>query len=373
MGMTAPSADSARPPGLSTSVQVPDTLLHNLPKKTDIHEHPAPFYDPPTSVLRNSTHFLREKTLTTTSAANVRLHWKTICRFHQPPDELLIVIAYIHLLHDHIARNPPRALLDVQHHLQLHSADPAWLAGLASDLLPSHVHPRFGITVRHLPMTPIQLPFAFASDIYNQQPRSSEKSNHKLDQPYWNVIYDPKTDHLQVYANNRVAIYRRQRRSHRFVYLQTKAEATFPMHSTIAIGHWQNDYFVFIKHTPPKYRSRSTFQPSTAGLHVISDLHSPKPQRTDTMTDPNTFSPSTAGLHVISVLPSPKPQRTCLTSLHHVLCALSKVAALRSRQTFPPIFPLCARIPLNAGMLRRHLASFFAIPEELLEQNVDPG
>lgn len=189
----------------------------------------------------------------------------------------MIVITYIRLLLDHLARNPPNVLLDVQHHLQHKTADdPKWLAVLASVLLPPEVHPRFGITVQDTLLVPTerQLPYAFAWEITTQPPQTSENSNHENARPYWNIIYDPMTDQLQVYANNRVRIYRRQRSSRRFVYLQGKAEATFPRYSTIAIGHWQNDYFVMINHNPPscpqRYSSPSACnhlsQPTTTSM-----------------------------------------------------------------------------------------------------------
>jgi hypothetical protein len=232
------------------------------------------------------------------------------------------------------------------------------LESLAFVLLPPEVHPS-AINVLNLPMTTFQLPYARVSDI--KPPQISTTNSRKFDQPYWNVIYDPTMDQLQVYANNRVTIYRRQRHSRRFVYLQGKAEATFPIHSTIAIGHWQSDYFVLIKHTPPKY----------SHPHQTTPINLTKP-RADSLTNHDTRRPNTAGLHVISVLPSAKPRRTRLTILQ-VIRALSKVLTLRYRQPFPPASILSDRIPPFAGMVCRHLVLFFAIAEVRLEQNVDPG
>ncbi len=67
---------------------------------------------------------------------------------------------------------------------------------------------------------------------------------------HWNVIYNPTNNQIQVYENNRVRIFTRQRKSQRFVYHYGKNENTFPRNAKIAIGHWQNSYFVLLKTTP---------------------------------------------------------------------------------------------------------------------------
>lgn len=340
MGMTAPCADGARPPGLPAAVPVPETTLHTSTEKTDLHERSSSCNDHQTLVRRNSTYFLRAKTSTTTTATNATLHWKYTHYYQHVPSELIIMLLQIQLVRDFIACNSPKVLLHVQHLLQCDftqdNTPVSWLATLAFVLLPPEVHPT-AINVLNLPTTTFQLPYACVSDI--KPPQRSVNSRHKFDQPYWNVIYDPTMDQLHVYATNRVTIYRCQRHSCRFVYLQGKAEATFPMHATIAIGHWENNYFVLMKHTSP----------------------------------PTGRRPITTGLHVISALPPAKPRRTCLTILQ-VIRALSKVLTLRyRRRPFPSAPILCNRIPPLAGMLRRHLFSFFAIAEVFLEQNVDPG
>jgi hypothetical protein len=382
MGMTAPCADGARPPGLPAAVPVPETTLHTLTEKTDLHERTSSCNDHQTLVRRNSTYFLRAKTSTTTTTTNATLHWKYTHYHQHVPPELIIMLLQIQLVRDFIACNSPKVLLHVRHLLQCDFTQDitpvSWLETLAFALLPPEVHPT-AINVLNLPTTTFQLPYARVSDI--KPPQRSVNSRHKFDQPYWNVIYDPTMDQLQVYATNRVTIYRRQRHSRRFVYLQGKAEATFPMHATIAIGHWENDYFVLMKHTSPPTCRR----PITAGLHVISALPSAKPRRTrltilqvnprtaEYLTNHDTRCPITAGLHVISALPPAKPRRTRLTILQ-VIRALSKVLTLRYRpRPFPSAPILCNRIPPLAGMLRRHLALFFAIAEVILEQNVDPG
>jgi hypothetical protein len=289
MRTTAPSADSARPPGQPIIVQDPHTLLLIPTKKTDSPEHPAHCNHHKTPVRRNSTHFLRATMLTMTSASNTTLQWKNIHELHQLPLEHTIAMIYIQLLLDHLACNPLNVPFHVLHHLQHEIADDlSWLVGLASVLLPPQAHPWYGITAQVIPVpTELQLPYALASDIINQPPQTPENSNYENAHPYWNIIYDPTTDQLQVYANNRVRIYRRQRSSRRFTYLQGKANATFPIHSTIAIGHWENDYFVLVNHAPPPRTYSSSMKRlqdtpqrnSKAGLHVISALPPTSPRR----------------------------------------------------------------------------------------------
>jgi hypothetical protein len=67
---------------------------------------------------------------------------------------------------------------------------------------------------------------------------------------HWNVIYDPMNDQIQVYENNHIRIFTRQQKSQRFVYRYGKNKNTFPRNAKIAIGHWQNSYFVLLKTTP---------------------------------------------------------------------------------------------------------------------------
>jgi hypothetical protein len=413
MRTTAPSADSARPPGQSTMVQVPDTLLPNPTKKTDIPEHPAHRNHQKTPVRRNSTRILRAKMLTTTSAINATLQWKNIHEFHQLPIEHTFAITYIRLLLDHLASNPLNMHPHVLHQLELETADDelSWLVTLGSVLLPPQALPLYGLTYRNFITVPteMQTPYAIASDILNHPPqKSSENSNHENAlHPYWNVIYDPTTDRLQVYANNRVRIYRRQRSSCRFTYLQGKADATFPIHSTIAIGHWENDYFVLVNYVPPPRTYSPTMKRlhdtpqrnSKAGLHVISALPTTSPRRPN---PPRMYSStmkrlhytpqrnSKAGLHVISALPTTSPRQPSTAGLHAAISALSptkprrkkcstslqapsKATSQRHSQIFPSTLVLRNRIPPIAGMLRRHLDSFFAIAEVVLTQNVDPG
>lgn len=89
-------------------------------------------------------------------------------------------------------------------------------------------------------------------------------------------------------------------------------------------------------------------------------------QMTDTLSKHNKPPNSTAGLHAIRALPSTIPRQKCKMS-HNNNNISSKLAVYRSQQ------PLRFRIPPIAGMLRRHLDSFFAIAEVILKQNVDPG
>jgi hypothetical protein len=308
--------------------------------------------------------------LTTTSASNTTLQWKNIHELHQLPLEHTIAMIYIQLLLDHLACNPLNVPFHVLHHLQHEIADDlSWLVGLASVLLPPQAHPWYGITAQVIPVpTELQLPYALASDIINQPPQTPENSNYENAHPYWNIIYDPTTDQLQVYANNRVRIYRRQRSSRRFTYLQGKANATFPIHSTIAIGHWENDYFVLVNHAPPPRTYSSSMKRlqdtpqrnSKAGLHVISALPPTSPRRpnpprtyrssmkrlqdtpqrnskaglhaTSALLPTSPRRPSTAGLHAISALPpTTKPRRKCPTGLQ-VISALHKATAQRHSQ-----------------------------------------
>lgn len=231
-------------------------------------------------------------------------------------------------------------------------------------------------TRTELPMTTSLLPYVHAADIITNPREKSESVLSKKDVIYWNVMFDPTTDQLQVYANGRVRLYRRQRKSHRFVYLRCKTDSTFSKDSKIVLGNWQDSYFILLRVIP-------------------RPLHRKLPSKPDLKP----VSPNTSSLQDRKLPVSPQPSYTEPTTSRPIRVC---------RQKMPPRFPshidrICSRlltsrsqittdyasdesigngysIPLHESpetsilrLSQRHLAAYFSIAEVILEQNVDPG
>jgi hypothetical protein len=218
---------------------------------------------------------------------------------------------------------------------------------------------------------------------YKRQPHRSSESQLCISMPpvHWNVIYDPTNNQIQ--ENICVWIFTRQQKSQRFVYRYGKNENTFPQNAKIAIGHWQNSYFVLLKTKP---------RPLVTNHHQVNLDSSP------TLPEPSNPLP---------VLPRPPPNQILYHRLSPTPCNVNHLRhANRTARTCP--HPAITRSPIKIApasnkskclpcfdtrtymtrmlevakthaqpifrLTRWYLDTyFFSIAEVLLEQNVDPG
>jgi hypothetical protein len=218
---------------------------------------------------------------------------------------------------------------------------------------------------------------------YKRQPHRSSESQLCISMPlvHWNVIYDPTNNQIQ--ENNCVWIFTWQRKSQCFVYRYGKNENTFPQNAKIAIGHWQNSYFVLLKTKPC---------PLVMNHHQVNLDSSP------TLPEPSNPLP---------VLPQPPPNQILYHRLSPTPCNVNHLRhANRMARTCPhpaitrslitiapasnkskclPCFDTRTYMTRMLEVAKTHAQPifrltrwyldtyFFSIAEVLLEQNVDPG
>jgi hypothetical protein len=238
-------------------------------------------------------------------------------------------------------------------------------------------------THRELPMTTSLLPHIHVTDKW--QPHRSSESWLCVSMPpvYWNVIYDPTNDQIQVYQNNSIRIFTRQWKSQCFVYRYGKNENTFPWNAKIAIGHWQNSYFVLLK---------TTLHPLVTICHQVnldSSLTLPE------LSNPLPVLPRPPPNQILYHQPSPTPcnvnhlrhaNRMACTCPHPAITRSPiKIALASNKSKCLPCFDTRTYMTRMLEVAKTHAQPifwltrwyldmyFFSIAEVLLEQNVDPG
>ena len=405
MTTTAPAADTARPPGTMPSEHAlvhasdrtvnPDYPMKPPPSRTRPSKFASQFCDDHDFQLLNFTPF----------------KWKLTLHQYSPPKEK----QQDENDNENALLLPSKPII-----LTLFLDDSfSWLRRDASGCLPTFLIPRLTMpslqdededdTVptanssscsspehsirKDPPMTTSLLPHVHVTDKRQRHRSSESRLCARMPPTYWNVIYDPTNDQIQVYENNRVRVYKRQRKSRRFVYRYGKHENTFPRNAKIAIGHWQNSYFVLLSTTPRPLVTYRQVKPDS--FLIPPELIKPLP----VLLQP---PPNRMLFH--------RPSPTCRHK-NHIRNANSKARARprpardRSQIEINPTSSHCKRVPsldtrqsttrkkreltefLRTWILTRYHAPqpilrltrqyldayFFSIAEVLLEQNVDPG
>lgn len=263
MTTAASCADSARPPGSPSSVNNLHDQLPSLIKESEVLNPPTTKTQPPESTTR------RRRRQDQNPAKLNHFHWKETQHQYTPPKKKSINASESAEKPQSLVPAPdfhhPRPLL-----FPVIAMAIVWLREIASDLhqileqatdylIPRPRPPKTikPTTRTELPMTTSLLPYMHAADIINHQEKS-EGVLSKKDAIFWNTMFDPTTDQLQVYTNGRVRLYRRQRKSRRFVYLRCKTDNTFSRDSKIVLGHWQNSYFILLSVLPRPLKANPT-------------------------------------------------------------------------------------------------------------------
>lgn len=382
MGKTAPAADSARPPESPATVHAHDSLPPTSTKNLEA-------LNPP--MTRNRPSKISPPRRHQNDQNNIEMmpfHWKETRHRYTPsqknqtvdcisiedPDLIpplpgfcnlgVIVIAAaaitIHWLKITASALQPFSLSLIQHWTTPPTYDKAAAKRLVT--IPSKKLPTAQPLTRvELPTTVTPLPYVHVSD---KNPHI-DKSESQLQQScpvYWNVIYDPTNDRIQVYENYRVRLYRRQRNSQRFVYLRGKAENTFPRGSMIALGSWQSSCFV-LKYVTPRPRCMIPRE-STSSTETSTKVPNENDNLIRTQERPQKC--------VSDRLPTKQPTH----NLPRPMNANRTAAAFVPKKSKPKVLYFILQkhcIPRLFRMAKRHLDAYYSMAEVILEQNVDPG
>lgn len=188
--------------------------------------------------------------------------------------------------------------------------------------------------------------------------------------PACDIVYDPSYDQLLVYTEQRVRMYRRKStHSKQFVYLRGKPENSFPSNAMTVEGHWQCDSYIMTEVT-----KRKIIHMLKIGPQGIKHQRKPQDPALSSMAE----RPSSPTLiqckhnplkRIVTAANRPRPRTHCRSKINARVTSNKLVAKHSKHRRIGVPVPLLHLYRLT----RQHLDAYFAIAEVILEQNVEPG